>query len=190
MVRRTDRSAKPVHNQASDDIIGIKPGRCDDKAPDCVPQGVCWSQNLTEDLSDVKKSEAEEKALGKRLEGTNALIKTRQLIHASRLVVTALPLHSDVERCDDVYSLGPDMVSMVENMFCDMSEKRLWPVCAGNTTSYCFNMGSQTVKASDIYHHTWANTSTTFGEAVSLAAGNSHAPVPAKSYTTVDSCDI
>jgi hypothetical protein len=158
--------------------------------PDCVPQGASWSQNLTEDLSDLKNSEAEEKALGKRLEGTKAVIKKCQLIHAGRLVVTALPFHSAVELCDDVYSLGPDIVSMVENMYCDMSEKRLWPVCAGDTTSYCFHMGSQTVKGSDIYYHTWANTSTTFGGAVSLAAGNSHAPVPAKSYTTVDSWGI
>ncbi|KAL8865488.1 MAG: hypothetical protein Q9174_006859 [Haloplaca sp. 1 TL-2023] len=39
--------------------------------------------------------------------------------------------HSAKELCEHDTSAGPDFVSMKEGLFCDMSEKKLWPLCDG-----------------------------------------------------------
>lgn len=75
-----------------------------------------------------------------------ATLKRRQAIHADRLVISQIAEHSAVELCNSLASLGPDLVSIAEGMFCDMSEKRLWPLCTANSTPYCFDLESQTVR--------------------------------------------
>ena len=94
------------------------------------------------------------------------------------------------------YSSDSDMVSSVERMFCDMSEKQLWPLCADSSATYCFDINSQTVKGSGS-NATAADSllypnSTAAVAGVSLLAsgsGSSNAAVPRKSYSQVSTWD-
>ena len=169
----------------------------DDENPDCPPKGPSFNRNLPE-LPNVLGNPSK-RSLEARQAATRAYVKKRQAIHADRLIVTALEYHSAVDLCDSPYSLGPDMVSTLEGMFCDMSEKRLWPVCTADTASYCFDMNSQTVRGSNVgglkdpATPLWSNStinSSTSRLAASLSAGGSgttNPAVPVKSYSAVDS---
>jgi hypothetical protein len=168
-----------------------------DDPPECPPKGPSFNRDL-QVLPNVLVPRSET-SLQERQAATRVYVRKRQAIHADRLIITSLSYHSAVELCDSPYSLGPDMVSTLEDMFCDMSEKRLWPVCNYATASYCFDMTSQTVRGSDVSSlknattPLWSNStigSSSPGLAVSLLAGDSattNPVVPLKSYTTVNS---
>ncbi|KAL8705965.1 MAG: hypothetical protein Q9201_000959 [Fulgogasparrea decipioides] len=46
------------------------------------------------------------------------------------LVMSSHESHSAKELCEHDNSAGPDFVSFHENVFCDMSTKKMWPLCA------------------------------------------------------------
>ena len=162
----------------------------------CPPQGPSWNRTLPQ-LKDFSR-----RMMRRKLTDDEVIqqIKKRQVVHADRLIVSKFPQHSAVELCESPYSLGPDMVSWTEGMFCDMSEKQLWPVCADAAATYCFDMDSQTVRGSaggleTIEKPLYPNdTSATVkaGVAVAVSAGrttNSNPAVPNKSYITVNTWD-
>ena len=168
---------------------------CPRSSTTCPPNGPSWNQNLPiqESTRRRRRRATEDEKLH--------YIKKRQAIHADRLIVSKFPQHSAVELCGSAYSLGPDMVSSIEGMFCDMSEKQLWPLCSGGTTTYCFDMQSQTVlgsvttTVSTSKTPPYSNTTSDFVKpAVGVAAtGNSAAvgqpAVPDKSYSSVETWD-
>jgi hypothetical protein len=39
--------------------------------------------------------------------------------------------HGGRNLCTDPFSMGPDFVSFIDNTFCDMETKTLWPLCDG-----------------------------------------------------------
>jgi hypothetical protein len=55
-------------------------------------------------------------------------IKKRQVAHAGRLVITHLDQYSAIELWESPFPLGLDTVSAPEGVYCDMTEKTLWPV--------------------------------------------------------------
>ena len=57
------------------------------------------------------------------------------------------PDHSATELCDSSSSLGPDFVSLEEQLFCDMDIKELWQLCSVSKTDDCFDLGNTTIKA-------------------------------------------
>lgn len=59
---------------------------------------------------------------------------------ADQLVVSDIACHSAKEVCESDTSAGPDFVSTVEGLFCDMSEKILWPLCSESLTDSCFDL--------------------------------------------------
>jgi hypothetical protein len=42
--------------------------------------------------------------------------------------------------------VGPDLVSLQENMFCDMSTRATYPVCSGDDDGACFDLDANTLK--------------------------------------------
>ena len=117
----------------------------------CPPTGASFDMNLEmqnftrRGIQSATKDQREDPA---RTDDMVDKIKKRQTIHANRLVVSKIVGHSAIELCNSITSLGPDLVSMMEGMFCDMSEKQLWPVCVEDDESYCFDMAMQIVRAS------------------------------------------
>ena len=49
------------------------------------------------------------------------------------------------ELCDSYTSYGHDFASVPEGLFCDMSVKKLWPVCSSEIQSACFNTTTSTM---------------------------------------------
>ena len=50
----------------------------------------------------------------------------------TRLVISSDPTHLASVLCEHPYSVGPDLVSTTENLFCDMHAKTTYPLCAGS----------------------------------------------------------
>ncbi|RMD39417.1 hypothetical protein DV735_g5715, partial [Chaetothyriales sp. CBS 134920] len=120
---------------------------------DCPPKGGSFEMDL--EIQQETRRSVRRRVNNKRLELNRrdqmiAAVKKRQIIHADRLVISKIAQHSAIELCNSFSSLGPDLVSVHEGMFCDMSEKRLWPVCTDYSSQYCFDMTSQTVRGSGV----------------------------------------
>ncbi|CAG8956820.1 hypothetical protein HYFRA_00011209 [Hymenoscyphus fraxineus] len=64
-----------------------------------------------------------------------------------KLVTSKNHAHSAKELCQSLSSLGPDFVSIPEGLFCDMSEKELWPLCGKNKKSSCFDLATSSMIA-------------------------------------------
>ncbi|KAI4938580.1 hypothetical protein J4E85_001021 [Alternaria conjuncta] len=58
----------------------------------------------------------------------------------SRIVVTADPGHNATELCASGTSRGPDLVSLYENVYCDMDTRRTLPVCGDGIVTDCFDV--------------------------------------------------
>ncbi|KAG4442844.1 hypothetical protein IFR05_001640 [Cadophora sp. M221] len=63
-----------------------------------------------------------------------------------RLVISHLGDHSATELCKMSNSWGPDFVSVVEGLYCDMCERELWQLCSATTTSECFDLEKKEVR--------------------------------------------
>jgi len=53
--------------------------------------------------------------------------------------------HGAGELCASSTSYGPDFVSFADGVFCDMKEKKPWPLCGGSVTRKCYDWESHTV---------------------------------------------
>ncbi|KAL5322277.1 hypothetical protein ACEPPN_010249 [Leptodophora sp. 'Broadleaf-Isolate-01'] len=63
-----------------------------------------------------------------------------------RLVISHFGDHSATEVCQMSNSWGPDFVSVVEGLYCDMCERELWQLCSVTTTSECFDLERKEVR--------------------------------------------
>jgi hypothetical protein len=64
-----------------------------------------------------------------------------------KLITSTKPAHSARELCESGNSMGPDFVSSYESLFCDMSEKELWPLCGPEHATGCFDVQNNTMVA-------------------------------------------
>ena len=55
-----------------------------------------------------------------------------------QLIVSEIADHSAQDLCDHPRSRGPDFVSKAENLFCDMSARKTYPLCGGRIERDCF----------------------------------------------------
>ncbi|KAK8006659.1 hypothetical protein PG991_012956 [Apiospora marii] len=77
-------------------------------------------------------------------------IIAKRHLFPGKLVTSPKTAHSARELCESGSSLGPDFVSFHENLFCDMSEKELWPLCSAKVTSGCFDAKTNTMVAKHV----------------------------------------
>ena len=156
---------------------------------DCPPKGPSFNQNL-KIAPETRRKLRPRKPSNLDHGVMRASIKKRQEIHADHLIISNMVPHSAAELCDSMTSLGPDFVSTNEMLFCDMSEKQIWPVCTDPSGNYCFDMDTQTVRGSSTGLKTsdvpLYNNGTSFNGTHSLAQ---HPSVPVKAYTTVNTWD-
>lgn len=64
----------------------------------------------------------------------------------TQLVVSDFDHHSAIELCEHPRSYGPDFVSLAEGVFCDMSERKHYPLCSKEVTKDCFSVDKATKK--------------------------------------------
>jgi hypothetical protein len=87
------------------------------------------------------------------------------------LIISNIEGHSAKELCEHPNSLGPDFVSTVEKIFCDMETGKWWPLCDATHVHGCFDLEKQTMRGD--------------GPGVKRARGETSAPpVPEKQYKT------
>ncbi|KAB5533482.1 hypothetical protein GE09DRAFT_1250761 [Coniochaeta sp. 2T2.1] len=67
-------------------------------------------------------------------------------INSDHLVVTDMPSHSAREVCEHPNSVGWDIVSTTEGLFCHLTDRQLYPLCSGTVTVNCFDMGTLQLK--------------------------------------------
>ncbi|KAL9637200.1 MAG: hypothetical protein Q9164_002344 [Protoblastenia rupestris] len=60
--------------------------------------------------------------------------------------------HSAKELCESSASIGPDFVSLDEQLFCDMAAKKLWPLCSAIKAAGCFDQATSTMRAGKGLH--------------------------------------
>ena len=62
------------------------------------------------------------------------------------LVKSRIPTQSATYLCEHPTSHGPDFVSHAEGKFCDMDTREVWPICATEDESDCFDTESNALK--------------------------------------------
>ena len=67
-------------------------------------------------------------------------------INPDHIVVTDLPTHSAKEVCEHPNSVGWDIVSTVEGLFCDLSNRQLYQLCSQTVTANCFDLETLQLK--------------------------------------------
>lgn len=65
---------------------------------------------------------------------------------SGQLVTSTDPRQSAHELCTSGNASGPDFVSFPEGLFCDMSEKQLWPLCVERLQNGCFDVDTTTMR--------------------------------------------
>ena len=88
----------------------------------------------------------------------------------SKLIVSHSNSHSAKELCESPSSKGPDFVSVKEQSYCDMSQRKIWPLCDAKKTSNCFDQATYQFKSL----------------AVKGRDVNAQSAPPQKSYTKVE----
>ncbi|TDZ36721.1 hypothetical protein C8035_v005151 [Colletotrichum spinosum] len=63
-------------------------------------------------------------------------------MNPEKLIVTQIEGQTARQVCESATSVGFDIVSHVDHMFCDISERKLYPLCTYEVTSNCFNLNS------------------------------------------------
>ncbi|KAK0100735.1 hypothetical protein ONS95_007185 [Cadophora gregata] len=96
---------------------------------------------------DVSSEESRRQVLHRR----EALGKEKDQC-VDRLVISHFGDHSATEVCQMSNSWGPDFVSLVEGLYCDMCERELWQLCSVSTTSECFDLEKKEVRHNAIGH--------------------------------------
>lgn len=62
------------------------------------------------------------------------------------LIRSHFPWHSAETLCKSKGAVSPDFVSYVEDLYCDMEMRQLWPLCSNSTTqSTCFDAATNTI---------------------------------------------
>ncbi|KAF8243593.1 hypothetical protein K440DRAFT_656168 [Wilcoxina mikolae CBS 423.85] len=89
-----------------------------------------------------------------------------------RLITSEHQSHSAAELCNSQTSLGPDFVSHQEGLFCDMSEKKLWPLCSQAHKHACFDPETSEMRPGDV-------------NSLNGRDESSGTPVPEKSYQKI-----
>jgi hypothetical protein len=86
------------------------------------------------------------------IDGVEHLVNniTGNIFNDSRLVKSMIPTHSAVDVCESKTSVGPDFVSMVDGMYCDMGTKELLPLCVPGLLGKCFSLETTSVVLDNI----------------------------------------
>lgn len=85
---------------------------------------------LPKSLKTKGAAARKEPVLNRRVE--NRAERPHEWCEENQLVISEFTGHSAVEVCESESSWGPDFVSVVERVFCDMCLRRTYPLCGGD----------------------------------------------------------
>jgi hypothetical protein len=90
--------------------------------------------------------------------------------HRGHLVKSNCPSHSARQLCASPGAWGPDAVSLVEMLFCDLETKQLWPICRLFNQRGCFDLAIHQIRPASRH---------------SLRDASTGRNVPIKKYTNI-----
>jgi hypothetical protein len=93
--------------------------------------------NTKSDNSKIAKGYKAGKAIDHM--GSNNTTSGTDNTFLGSIIHSAHPGHSAKQLCESATSYGPDAISEVEQLFCDMSTKTLYPLCSPQVTKGCFD---------------------------------------------------
>ncbi|KAF2498571.1 hypothetical protein BU16DRAFT_579673 [Lophium mytilinum] len=99
----------------------------------------------------------------KKVKRDGKIVYRRSEVFKSTLISSPYEEHSARQLCKSESSFGPDVVSEKEGLFCDMDEKKLWPLCSEKVKVACFDTNTNSMRGGSAKRE----------------------PVPLKSYGTV-----
>jgi hypothetical protein len=123
-------------------IVGFNPGG---------PDGTFQTVPPTVDTTENAKSKLRRRATQEHtstLQRRAALEKKRDFC-VDRLAISHISEHSATEVCEHENSWGPDFVSVIEGLYCDMCERILWDLCKGPESMYCFDLVARELRLPD-----------------------------------------
>ena len=140
----------------------------------CSPgPGVPMHPQINAPMNASKTMQTESNGVKRR----KKIRRSYQTCSDSSVVISDHIAHSAQEVCDSATSMGPDFVSTMEGLYCDMCTHTIYDICTSNVTSGCFDMSSQALKPGVNLQRRGVN-------AVRHAQHQSWS-VPAKSYNRV-----
>jgi hypothetical protein len=105
----------------------------------------------------------------------------RQL-HGGSLIISSFPSHSAKDLCESATSIGPDFVSTIEGIYCDMAAKEWWYLCSTSLVTGCFDL-TKTAMVGNVPGNAAAGTATTVnGTAIQSRDTSSGRVIPVKTY--------
>lgn len=85
-----------------------------------------------------------------------------------KLILSKSKYHSARKLCESATSVGPDFVSLDEQLFCDMDTKKTWQLCGAETATGCFDRNSSKI----VTGHTAGNRTMLHGIAKEMVVNN------------------
>ncbi|KAH0564729.1 hypothetical protein GP486_001876 [Trichoglossum hirsutum] len=114
-----------------------KPNQGIDRKTGAYPDGTDMS------IHDTRKRHARDITPRNSTASSNVKGKNNRPGH---LTISHISGHSAKELCEHPNSLGPDFVSTVEKIFCDMETGKWWPLCDATNNQCCFDLDHQTMR--------------------------------------------
>lgn len=81
--------------------------------------------------------------------GKNSSIQTRGAVFLNRLVIDDSLERPPQKLCASSTSFGPDFVNVAYGTYCRMSDKTLWLICQGKSTTHCFDLKFRSLTTTD-----------------------------------------
>jgi hypothetical protein len=93
------------------------------------------NQNAASIFKRERQPPVLERSIGKRAE------EPHNWCQESQLVISEHDSHSAIQVCESQSSWGPDFISIVEGVYCDMCKRQYYPLCGGGKESTtCFDL--------------------------------------------------
>ncbi|KAL9582773.1 MAG: hypothetical protein Q9212_003106 [Teloschistes hypoglaucus] len=123
--------------------LDLEPGNLTDADPGAVSDQSRWT--MPQEGPHITKALINQGPSGRmrRRQSTDPVVFGPA--DASVVIVSTSPNHSAKELCESETSRGFDFVSSTEHLFCDMTAKKIWPVCSATNSSACFDLKSSTM---------------------------------------------
>ena len=131
--------------RAGDGVASGASALIDDKPDPSVGRTPKWRRHRQRQQDEIRQGKSQSKEAHRRWQQhagrQTSTDDTGDVQYMSgHLVVSRVTDHSAELLCTDDNSAGPDFVSVVEGLYCDMTEKVLDPLCSASTNgTTCFD---------------------------------------------------
>jgi hypothetical protein len=155
-----DQAGKPVDPaEAAKNLEEFKEEQAENPAKPAPASSAPTSQPTgdptAEPIIDIKRRGTRSLQQGQQDEEIKKMLTRREQLRVKgdycvdQLRISHHAEHSASELCGMDRSWGPDFISVVEGLYCDMCERDLYPLCANEHQTNCFNVDERVLRSSE-----------------------------------------